>query len=119
MNTIDIDLTALRLTEMAAVSVRALEERKPGCAEKNNIGLAGAIRHALLAERERWEAEIERLRVALKPFADAAMDADGYSDNHPLGCDPQMELAIKIEDGAFAPLKVSHLRTAARALQQH
>ncbi len=66
MNTTDIDQTALRLTEMAAVSVRALEERKPGCAEKNNIGLVGAIRHALIAEREHWEAEIERLRAALE-----------------------------------------------------
>lgn len=49
----DIDREAVRLTELAAVSVRALEERKPGCAETNNIGLLGAIRSALIAERER------------------------------------------------------------------
>lgn len=38
---------------MAAETVRVLEERKPGCAETNNIALMGSIRRALINERER------------------------------------------------------------------
>ncbi len=67
---------------------------------------------------EEAAAEIERLQAALKPFADAANDAEGYPDDHPVGCDPCMELAVQIEDGALAPLKVRHLREAKSAFQQ-
>lgn len=63
-------------------------------------------------------AKIKRLRAVLKPFAEAAVDTEGYADDHPPGCDPQMELSIKIHDGASAPLKVLHLRAAADALDQ-
>lgn len=65
------------------------------------------------------EDEIDRLRAALKPFAEAAVDTEGYADDHALGCDPQMPLSITIGDGrAFAPLKVLHLRVAQRVLGQ-
>lgn len=67
-------------------------------------------------EVRRLNAEIERLRAALKPFAEAADDAEGYSDDHAIGCEPAMELSIHIEAGALAPLKVSHLRATKRAL---
>lgn len=36
--------------------------------------------------------EILRLRAALQPFVTAANDADGYPDNHHIGCDPCMSL---------------------------
>lgn len=37
-------------------------------------------------------AENKRLRAALDPFVTAANDADGYPDNHHIGCDPCMSL---------------------------
>lgn len=36
---------------------------------------------------------IKELMEALKPFVDAGKDAEGYPDNHRLGCDPAMRLA--------------------------
>lgn len=63
---------------------------------------------ATQADLKRAEAEIERLRAALKPFADAAEDAEGYPDDHPIGCDPAMGL----EHNGGEPLTVTLLRQA-------
>lgn len=50
--------------------------------------------------------QIEWLLAVLKPFETAANDAEGYPDNHPVGCDPCMYLA---------ELTVGDLRRAASA----
>lgn len=40
------------------------------------------VARAIMAERERCEAEIARLRGALKPFSDYCDELNGFLDNH-------------------------------------
>lgn len=63
--------------------IAAAEHADPA---SDDLTIPLAIENADLA------AEIGRLRAALMPFVTAANDADGYKDNHPIGCDPCMAL---------------------------
>lgn len=60
-------------------------------------------------------AAVQELSEALLPFVGAALDATGYPDNHPIGCDPAMPLEI-LDREARRPLTVGHIRAAAKAM---